>query len=246
MRTTGRPRLILASASPARLKLLRSAGFTPEVIVSGVDEEAITATRAAELCLTLAQLKADAVVDRVRTTANGSTGDGSTGDGTSGGSTGGRTGGTTGGRTGDGGTDNGAGVLVLGCDSVLEFDGEILGKPADAQEARRRWRRMGGRSGVLHTGHSLVDVSTGGRADAVTTTVVHFAVISDTELAGYLATGEPYQVAGAFTIDGFGGPFVERVEGDHGTVIGVSLPRLRGMLGELGFQVTDLWATRDG
>jgi septum formation protein len=130
---------------------------------------------------------------------------------------------------------------VLGCDSVLEFDGEVLGKPASAADATRRWQRMRGRSGVLHTGHSLVDVSAGRRADAVTRTVVHFAEITDAEVAAYVATGEPLQVAGAFTIDGVGGPFVDRVEGDHGTVVGVSLPRLRLLVAELGFTITDLW-----
>jgi septum formation protein len=205
VRTTERPRLILASASPARLKLLRSAGFQPDVIVSGVDEEAITVERADELCLTLARLKADAVVDRVSAAS-------------------------------------GPGTLVLGCDSVLEFDGEVLGKPASAQDATRRWQRMRGRSGVLHTGHSLVEVSAGQRADAVTTTVVHFAEVTDAEVAAYVATGEPLQVAGAFTIDGIGGPFVDRIDGDHGTVVGVSLPRLRLLLAELGFTIPDLWS----
>ena len=133
------------------------------------------------------------------------------------------------------------GTLVLGCDSVLEFGGEILGKPADATEAVRRWRAMRGRSGVLHTGHCLIDV-TGGREVAETaSTVVHFAAITEAEITAYVATGEPLNVAGAFTIDGLGGPFVERVEGDPGTVVGLSLPLLRTLLGKLDLSVVDLW-----
>ena len=130
---------------------------------------------------------------------------------------------------------------MLGCDSVLAFDGEILGKPADAAEATRRWQRMRGRSGVLHTGHCLVDVAAGRRAEAVASTTVHFADVTDDEIAAYVATGEPLQVAGAFTIDGLGGPFVERIEGDPGTVVGLSLPLLRRLLAELDLRITDLW-----
>ncbi|PZF99295.1 Maf family protein [Micromonospora deserti] len=132
-------------------------------------------------------------------------------------------------------------TLVIGCDSVLEFDGEILGKPADAADATRRWKRMRGRSGVLHSGHCLIDVGEGRRAEAVASTVVHFADVSDHEIATYVGTGEPLAVAGAFTIDGLGGPFVERIEGDPGTVIGLSLPLLRRLLTELDLRITDLW-----
>ncbi|WP_326562567.1 Maf family protein [Micromonospora sp. NBC_01796] len=132
-------------------------------------------------------------------------------------------------------------TLVLGCDSVLAFDGEILGKPVDADEAIRRWKQMRGRSGVLHSGHCLIDVTGGRRAEAVASTTVHFADIADDEITAYVATGEPLQVAGAFTIDGLGGPFVERVEGDPGTVVGLSLPLLRNLLAELDVRITDLW-----
>jgi septum formation protein len=134
-------------------------------------------------------------------------------------------------------------TLVLGCDSVLALDGEILGKPADAADATRRWLRMRGRTGVLHTGHCLVDVDTGTAAGAVAGTTVHFAEITDAEIDAYVATGEPLRVAGAFTIDGLGGPFVERIDGDPGTVIGLSLPLLRHLLRELGIAITDLWRT---
>jgi septum formation protein len=133
------------------------------------------------------------------------------------------------------------GVLILGCDSVLAFDGEILGKPADADEAIKRWQAMRGRSGVLHTGHHLTDLMGEYQAEDVGTTVVHFAEVSDEEIEAYVATGEPLNVAGGFTIDGRGGAFVERIEGDPGNVIGVSLPLLRRLLGELGVPITDLW-----
>jgi septum formation protein len=133
------------------------------------------------------------------------------------------------------------GTLVLGCDSVLELDGETFGKPADAGEAIKRWQAMRGRSGVLHTGHHLTDVMNGTQAEDVASTVVHFADISDEEIDAYVATEEPLQVAGAFTIDGRGGVFVERLEGDHGNVVGLSLPLLRRLLAVLGVPVTALW-----
>ncbi|MEU4400059.1 Maf family protein [Micromonospora orduensis] len=142
---------------------------------------------------------------------------------------------------GDSGVDQR--TLVIGCDSVLAFDGEILGKPADPADATRRWLRMRGRSGVLHSGHCLVDMVAGRRAEAVASTTVHFADISDDEIAAYVATGEPLAVAGAFTIDGLGGPFVERIEGDPGTVVGLSMPLLRRLLAELDLSITDLWTT---
>ncbi|MFY1619323.1 Maf family protein [Micromonospora sp. WMMD736] len=210
-------RLVLASASPARRKSLRAAGIEPDVLVSGVDESLVVTDRAEDLCLELARLKAEAVLARLNLTATANSATTSNTD-------------PAGQRT-----------LVIGCDSVLEFDGEILGKPADAADATRRWLRMRGRSGVLHSGHCLIDGVAGRRAEAVASTVVHFAEISDDEIAAYVATGEPLAVAGAFTIDGLGGPFVERIEGDPGTVVGLSMPLLRRLLAELGLQITDLW-----
>ncbi|MGD9960359.1 Maf family protein [Nocardioides sp.] len=133
-------------------------------------------------------------------------------------------------------------AVVLGCDSVLELDGEALGKPDSADEAVRRWQAMRGRSGVLHTGHSVHDVATGRVAAAIASTTVHFADVSDAEITAYVATGEPLQVAGAFTVDGLGGAFVTGIEGDHHNVVGVSLPLLRDLLAELGHAWTDLWA----
>ena len=133
-------------------------------------------------------------------------------------------------------------AIVLGCDSVLEFDGEMHGKPVDAREATTRWRRMRGRSGVLHTGHWLVDErGPGGAAvGATASTTVHFARLSDAEIDAYVATGEPLTVAGAFTIDGLGGAFVTAVEGDHHNVVGLSLPLLRELLADAGIEWFDV------
>ncbi len=135
-----------------------------------------------------------------------------------------------------------AGALVLGCDSVLELDGESLGKPTDPDDAVRRWRSMRGRVGVLHTGHCLRDTANGHVAAATGSTSVHFADLSDEEITAYVATGEPLHVAGAFTVDGLGGAFVSRIEGDHHNVVGLSLPLLRELVGELGHSWVELWA----
>jgi nucleoside triphosphate pyrophosphatase len=190
---------VLASASPARRKLLLCAGIDPEVIVSGVDESTVDDTDPDALAGALAGLKARAVAAAR------------------------------------------PGKLVLGCDSVLAFDGQILGKPTDPDDAVQRWHAMRGRSGVLYTGHCLIDTDADREAAAVSSTTVHFADLGDDEILAYVATGEPLRVAGAFTIDGLGGPFVERIEGDHGTVVGLSLPLLRRLLAELGIAITDLW-----
>jgi septum formation protein len=138
--------------------------------------------------------------------------------------------------------DPGRGRLVLGCDSVLELAGEALGKPGTAEEAVRRWQSMRGRAGVLHTGHCLRETTTGRQVTGTGSTVVHFADVTDEEIAAYVATGEPLGVAGAFTVDGLGGAFVTRIEGDHHNVVGLSLPLLRELLAELGYAWTDLWA----
>jgi septum formation protein len=198
---------VLASASPARLKTLRSAGLSPRVVVSGVDEEAVTAETPAALAGQLAELKAEAVAVRAGTPT----------------------------------LDVPAGTVFVGCDSVLELDGEAHGKPRDAAEASSRWRRMRGRTGVLHTGHCVLVAGDDRRAAAVASTTVHFADLSDEEIAAYVATGEPLRVAGAFTVDGLGGPFVESIDGDFHNVVGISLPLLRRLLGEVGVRWTDLW-----
>ncbi|KRF18825.1 septum formation protein Maf [Nocardioides sp. Soil797] len=132
--------------------------------------------------------------------------------------------------------------LVLGCDSVLELDGMALGKPGSPEEATSRWVEMRGRSGVLHTGHALHHLASGQVAAASASTTVHFADVSDDEIAAYVATGEPLHVAGAFTIDGLGGAFVTHIEGDHHNVVGLSLPLLRDLLAELGQSWVALWS----
>ena len=191
--------LVLASASPARLRLLRDAGLDPSVVVSGVDESAMTGGDPRTLVQSLAEAKAAAVAATV----------------------------------GD--------ALVLGCDSLLELDGEALGKPPSADHAVARWQRMRGRSGILLTGHCLIDTATGERAGEVAATTVHFGRPSDDEITAYVATGEPLHVAGAFTLDGRSGPFIDGIDGDPGNVLGVSLPLLRSLLDRLGVRLVDLW-----
>jgi septum formation protein len=132
--------------------------------------------------------------------------------------------------------------LVVGCDSLLDLDGRALGKPASPADAVAYWRAMSGRAGTLVTGHCVINAATGQRASAVAATRVRFGSPSEDEIAAYVASGEPLAVAGAFTLDGRGGWFVEGIEGDHGTVLGISLPVLRRLLAELGFGVTGLWA----
>jgi septum formation protein len=133
--------------------------------------------------------------------------------------------------------------VVVGCDSVLALDGEIHGKPASPEEAVQRWRRMRGSSGVLHTGHCVVDLATGRRVTGSGATTVHFADLSEEEISAYVATGEPLEVAGAFTLDGLGGAFVTGIEGDPHNVVGISLPLLRRLLADLGHRWSDFWTS---
>ncbi len=193
------PRLVLASASPARLRTLRSAGLSPEVVVSGVDEDSVAKTAPADYTLKLAQLKAVAVAASQKRS------------------------------------------LVIGCDSVLALDGEILGKPASEEQAIERWKRMRGRAGVLHTGHCVIDTHREVWLARSAATQVRFAHVSDEEIEAYVATGEPSAVAGAFTLDGLGGAFVSGITGDPHNVVGISLPLLRLMFDELGFVWTEFW-----
>ena len=211
-------RLVLASGSPARLATLAAAGIPAEVRISGVDEDAALAAAHARRGRLGA---ADDVVVLARAKAEAVARELGPAD-----------------------------ALVLGCDSLLELDGQTYGKPGSAADAVERWRRMRGGIGVLHTGHWLVDLrsgvggtgtSPGPGTWATSSTVVHFADLTDAEIDAYVATGEPLTVAGAFTVDGLGGPFVTRIEGDYHTVVGLSLPVLRDLLGEVGVSVPDLW-----
>jgi septum formation protein len=133
------------------------------------------------------------------------------------------------------------GALVLGCDSVLELDGEALGKPGSADEATERWRAMRGHTGVLHTGHCLIDPATGRADSEIASTTVHFEDVDDAEIAAYVASGEPLHVAGAFTIDGLGGAYVRAIEGDHHNVVGLSLPLLRRLVMRHGHPWHEFW-----
>lgn len=139
---------------------------------------------------------------------------------------------------------NYADALVIGCDSLLVLDGEALGKPGTPENATARWRRMRGRSAELLTGHCLIDVATGRKSVSTGSTTVHFADISDEEIAAYVATGEPLHVAGGCTIEGYGGAFVTAIEGDHSNVLGISLPLLRTLTAQLGVPWIALWSDR--
>ncbi|MQA08571.1 MAG: septum formation inhibitor Maf [Pseudonocardiaceae bacterium] len=203
-------RFVLASASPARLAVLRAAGIDPVVRVSSVDEEALAASLPdrdpATLVTALARAKADAVAEAVRE------------------------------EFGD--------AVVVGCDSMLEHDGQVVGKPGSADVARTRWAAMAGSTGTLFTGHAVLRLAGGSsvdRAEAAQATVVRFGSPSERELEAYLATGEPLGVAGSFTLDGLGGWFMAGVDGDPSSVIGISLPLTRQLLADVGVSVVDLW-----
>ena len=193
-------RVVLASASPARLAVLRGAGVHPEVIVSGVDEDAYSAPTTGELTQVLASAKASAVASAL---------------------------------------DD---ALVIGCDSMLDLDGRAYGKPSSPQEAEARWHEMSGKTGTLFTGHCVIDVASGKCEAAVASTTVRFGRPTDAEISAYVATGEPLNMAGAFTIEGLGGWFVDSIDGDHNNVIGISVPLLRRLLLDLGVTIPDLWA----
>ncbi|HEX9226866.1 MAG TPA: Maf family protein [Arthrobacter sp.] len=212
-------RLILASQSPARTKLLTDAGIRHEVLVSDVDEDAVQArygvTDPHDTALLLARAKAEAVAS----------------------------------------LPEADGALVIGCDSVFEFDGEAHGKPYTADVARERMLRMSGSKGVLHTGHWLVDcrdtdgseesgtAGSGATLGHVASAEVHFMEMAPDEIDAYIATGEPLQCAGSFTIDGYGGAFIRKVDGDPHAVVGLSISTLRGLLGQAQVGITELWTT---
>ncbi|BCW05207.1 nucleoside triphosphate pyrophosphatase [Arthrobacter sp. NtRootA1] len=214
-------RLILASQSPARTKLLKEAGIQHDILVSDVDEDAVQAhygvTDAHDTALLLARAKAEAVAA----------------------------------------LPEAEGALVIGCDSVFEFDGESHGKPYTAEVARERMLRMSGSKGVLHTGHWLVDCrdtaadvdededapadGTGATVGSVSSAEVHFVEMTTNDIDAYIATGEPLHCAGSFTIDGLGGAFIRKVDGDPHAVVGLSISTLRELLVHANVGITELW-----
>jgi septum formation protein len=198
------PRLVLASASPARLRVLQWAGLRPEVMVSGADEDGLDSVAVVERVVQLARRKARAVAARLEPIDR---------------------------------------VLIIGCDSLLEFEGRAEGKPSSPAEAAALWRRMRTRTGFLHTGHCLIDAARGAEATATDTALIRFGDPTDAEIDAYVATGEPLQVAGAFTLEGFGAAWIDSIDGNYGTITGLSIPVLRRLLGQLGVELVGLWAT---
>ncbi len=193
------PAFVLASASPARLRLLRAVGIDPTVCPSDFDESQMQEANPQALVEALAQGKAAVVARQF------------------------------------------ADALVLGCDSVLALDGEIYGKPENVDVAIARWKTMRGKVGQLYTGHCLKDTRQGQTMTTCGITEVHFAQVSDRQIAAYVATGEPLNCAGCFALEGRGGLFVEKLVGCHSNVIGLSLPLLRSLLSQLGYDITDFW-----
>ena len=204
-------RVVLASASPARLGVLRGAGIDPVVRVSGVDEHTLAARLAgatpAELVTALARAKADAVAADIATEYPD--------------------------------------AVIVGCDSMLHIGDELVGKPGCAAAALRRWQKMAGGTGELLTGHAVIRLDQGiptAAASGAQTTVIRFSIASEEEIEAYVGTGEPLQVAGAFTLDGRGGWFVDGIDGDPSSVIGISLPLTRRLFAEVGVTVVSLWS----
>jgi septum formation protein len=205
--------LILASASPARLATLTSAGINPVVRVSNVDEEAIELRMASatpsEIAQALAQAKCEKVTQEL--------------------------------------ADNNElipNTIVIGCDSVFELNGKPYGKPQNATEAKARWQEMMNTTGILHTGHYITFTNKHGdrnTAGETASTQVHMGEITNAEMDAYLNSGEPFEVAGGFTLDGLGGAFVQGVTGDPSNVVGISLPTVRKLLTQFGITWTDLW-----
>lgn len=193
------PNFVLASASPARLKLLRMVGIEPIVCKSDFDEDQIEIEDAEELVNTLARCKAETIAPQFKAS------------------------------------------LVLGCDSVLTVNNRIYGKPESPQIAIARWRGMRGKMGKIYTGHALIDLKQQRQIVRCGVTRVYFADLSDRTIQAYIATGEPLRCAGSFALEGKGGMFVEKIEGCHSNVIGLSLPLLYQMIDKLGYNVTDFW-----
>ena len=190
------PKIILASQSASRRRLLESAGLKPAVIVSNVDEETefFNAMSPADMVIALAVTKAHTVREQIDYPA-----------------------------------------LIIGCDSTFDVDGVSFGKPGTAEIARERAKKISGRSGLLHTGHCIIDTAQGREiADRVTTKVT-FSEMTDQEIEDYIASEEPLHVAGGFTLDGFGSPFIPIIEGDYTNVVGISMPFLRSAMSQLGY-----------
>jgi septum formation protein len=185
----------------ARLRVLSDAGFDPEVMVSGVDED-VGDLRTLEAVRELAERKASAVAPRCER------------------------------------------ALVLGCDSLLELDGMSLGKPASGSEVVDMWRHLSNRQGRLHTGHCLIDTRSGRRVGDVASTLIWFGSPTDEELEAYAARSEVLDLAGAFSIEGHGAPFVDGIDGSPSNVLGLSLPLFRSLLSQVEVQITDLWRDR--
>jgi septum formation protein len=196
------PRFVLASASPARLKLLRMVGIEPIVCKSDFDEDQIQIEDPAELVTTLARCKAETVVPQFTPAKD---------------------------------------TLILGCDSILTVNDRIYGKPESPQIAIARWRGMRGKMGKIYTGHALIDLEQQRQIVRCGITQVYFANLSDRTIEAYVATGEPLNCAGSFALEGKGGMFVEKIEGCHSNVIGLSLPLLYQMMESLGYNVTNFW-----
>jgi septum formation protein len=190
------PKIVLASQSTSRRRLLEGAGITPTIIVSNVDEETdfFNAMSPADMVIALAVTKAHTVREQIDYPA-----------------------------------------LIIGCDSTFDVDGISFGKPGTPEIARERAKKISGRSGLLHTGHCIIDTAQGREiADRVTTKVT-FSELTDQEIEDYIASGEPLQVAGGFTLDGFGSPFIPVIEGDYTNVVGLSMPFLRSAMSQLGY-----------
>ena len=190
------PKIILASQSSSRRRLLESAGLKPTIIVSNVDEETefFNAMTPADMVIALAVTKAHTVREQIDYPA-----------------------------------------LIIGCDSTFDVDGVSFGKPGTPEIARERAKKISGRSGLLHTGHCIIDTAQGREiADRVTTKVT-FSELTDQEIEDYIASEEPLHVAGGFTLDGFGSPFIPIIEGDYTNVVGISMPFLRSAMSQLGY-----------
>ena len=210
--------ILLASQSSGRLATLRAAGVEPLVRVSDVDEHAVLRVLAAD------SRQEPAPVQQVQALARAKAEEVAAAV-------------TRAEREAD------PSLVVVGCDSMLEIDGRVVGKPGTSEIARARWQSMRGRTGVLHSGHALVRVGNGARAGGVSSTTVRFGSPTDAEIDAYVATGEPLGCAGAFTIDGLGGAFIDGIDGDPHGVVGISLPLLRRLLADLDVRWTDLWVS---